>query len=278
MIGSLIIVFREVIEAGLIIGIVLAVTRNVPGRTGYVVGGALAGLAGAGIVAASAGLLSSALNGIGQEMFNAAILGIAVVMLTWHNIWMAKHGREMAAELRGVGEDVSSGARSLLALAIVVAIAVLREGSEVALFLYGIVIQGGESGISLLAGGVAGLALGAALSALTFAGLVTIPMRALFRVTTALIAFMAAGMAAQSVAFLQQAGFLEKYDRTVWDTSAVLSETSIAGKIVHTLFGYVDQPNIAQLTVYVAVLALTYVLMKIASPNRIAQRPLVAGE
>jgi high-affinity iron transporter len=137
VLAALIIVFREVFEAGLIVGIVLAVTRSVPRRNRWIGGGVLAGVAAACLVAAFAGVLSQLFEGMGQELFNAAILAIAVIMLTWHNVWMARHGKEIAGEMRAIGQAVAEGSKSLLALAVVVAVAVLREGSEVALFLYG---------------------------------------------------------------------------------------------------------------------------------------------
>src|SRR3954462_10305237 len=145
MLAALIIVFREVFEAGLIIGIVLAVTRTVPGRNLWVGGGVLAGVAGACLVAAFAGALSNLFAGMGQELFNASILGVAVVMLTWHNVWMARHGSELAGEMRAMGRAVAEGSKPLLALAVVVGVAVLREGSEVVLFLYGVLTTDGGS-------------------------------------------------------------------------------------------------------------------------------------
>ena len=150
------------------------------------------------------------MQGNGQEVFNAGILALAVVMLTWHNVWMARHGREMAQDLRQIGEQVRDGSKTLFALAIVVAVAVLREGSEIVLFLYGIVISQKTTALGLLAGGVIGLLLGAAVSYVTFRGLIAIPMRHLFRVTTLLISFLAAGMAVQAVAFLEQADIATK--------------------------------------------------------------------
>src|ERR1035437_5771739 len=78
MLGALIIVFREVIEAGLIVGIVLAVTTGVPRRGRWVAGGIVAGIAGASLLATFAGALSNALAGVGQEIFNASVLAIAV--------------------------------------------------------------------------------------------------------------------------------------------------------------------------------------------------------
>src|SRR6202171_199998 len=158
VIAALIIVFREVFEAGLIIGIVLAVTRTVPHRNRWIGGGVLAGVLAACVVAVFAGALSNLFAGMGQELFNAAILAIAVVMLTWHNVWMARHGSELAGELRAAGQAVVEGSKSLLALAIVVGVAVLREGSEVVLFLYGVIATDGGSAVRLAIGGFIGRA------------------------------------------------------------------------------------------------------------------------
>jgi hypothetical protein len=127
MLASLVIVFREAIEAGLIVGIVLAATRSVPQRGRWVVCGIAAGVLGACLVAAFAGQLGALFNGSGQELFNAAILLIAVGMLTWHNAWMASHGRELAREVRSIGAAVAEGDRPLTALAVVVGVAVLRD-------------------------------------------------------------------------------------------------------------------------------------------------------
>ena len=263
MLAALIIVFREVFEAGLIVGIVLAVTSSVPNRNRWIGGGVLAGVLAACLVAAFAGALSQLFAGMGQELFNAAILGVAVIMLTWHNVWMAHHGREMAGELRAVGQAVVDGTKSLLALAVVVGVAVLREGSEVALFLYGVAASDGGSALSLTLGGLIGLVLGAAVCLLTYFGLMRIPPRALFATTTALITLLAAGMAAQAVAFLERANWLTSLDTVVWDSAWLLPETSIAGRTMHTLIGYTDQPTEMQLAVYAAVLLVTFMLMRL---------------
>ena len=139
MFVSMIIVFREAMEAGLIVGIVLAATEGVARRARWIAGGVAAGVVGASLVAAFAAALSNAFEGAGQEVFTAAILGFAVVMLSWHILWMSRHASTVAAEVRKVGQAVRLGQRSLAALGAVVAVAVMREGSEVVLFLYGIV-------------------------------------------------------------------------------------------------------------------------------------------
>jgi high-affinity iron transporter len=172
-----------------------------------------------------------------------------------------------------VGAEVIAGRRTLAALAVVVGVAVLREGSEVVLFLYGIAAQGGLSASALLGGGVLGLIAGAGVSALMYYGLLTIPAHRLFAVTSWLITLLAAGMAAQAVLFLQQAGYLEVLTTPVWDSSWLLPENSIAGRLLHTLVGYSDAPNGAQLIAYAATIIMINALMRIVN----IKKPVSAG-
>lgn len=267
MLATAIIVFREVLEAALVVGIVLAASRGVPQRGAWVSGGVAAGILGAALVAAGAGAIAAAVNGIGQELFNAAILFTAVAMLGWHNIWMNRHGRELASTAGNVGQAVLGGARPLYALALVVAIAVLREGSEVVLFLYGIAVGSGVGGVNMLVGGVLGLAAGAAIGAVIYLGLLTIPLRRLFTVTSWLILLLAAGMASQGAAFLMQANLLPSLGNDLWDTSSVLGERSMLGILLHVLIGYSAQPAGIQVVFYLATLFVIGTLMRLFGPG-----------
>ena len=268
MLATLLIVFREVIEAGLIVGIVLAATKGVPRRGLWVSYGVIAGVAGACLVAAFASEIGALFQGSGQELFNASILLLAVGMLTWHNVWMASHGRAIAQEMCEVVRAVASGGRPLAALAIVCGVAVLREGSEIVLFLYGIAASGGTSALGMMAGGILGLLAGAGVSTLMYLGLLTIPARYLFSFTSGLITLLAAGLAAQAVAFLQQAGYVEVLTSTVWDTSWLLSDDSVLGRLLHTLIGYTDRPNGAQVLVYLLTVSFIWGLMRLQRPSR----------
>ena len=270
MLASLLIVFREVLEAGLIVGIVLAATEGIVRRGRYIAGGIVAGVAGASVLAVFAGAISDALAGNGQEVFNATVLIIAVVMLGWHNIWMARHGRQMAQEMREMGQAVSAGEKSLLAMAIVVAVAVLREGSEVVLFLYGIAASSQAGAWSLTLGGLLGVAAGAAVSYALYRGLVAIPLKRLFSVTGVLIALLAAGMASQAAAILAGADFIPSWGDEVWDTSWLLSQDSMLGRALHALAGYADRPMGVQVATYIVVFAVLVALGRLvgATPRR----------
>ena len=250
MLAALVIVFREVLEAGLIVGVVLAASRGVTGRNSAVGLGILAGIAGSVLVALFASRISDAFDGRGQELFIAAILLFAVQMLAWHVVWMAEHAREMTLQLRKLGSDVAAGSQSLFALGAAVAVAVMREGSEVVLFLTGIVMQGKDTGGELLIGSLGGLVLGAAVSLILYFGLAAIPLKRMFSVTGVLVTLLAAGLAASAVQQLSNAGVLNVLDTRLWDTSWILSVSSWPGRILHVLIGYMDQPTGMQLIAY----------------------------
>jgi high-affinity iron transporter len=185
-------------------------------------------------------------------------------MLIWHNAWMARHGRELAREVRAVGTAVAEGERPLTALAVVVGVAVLREGSEVVLFLYGVLATGGTTVAAMLAGGAVGIGLGAMMSTLLYFGLLAVPAHRLFAVTTGLITLLAAGLASQAVFFLQQADYLQDLATPLWDSSWLLRDNSVPGHLLHTLVGYTAMPDGAQLLAYAAVIALMLALMRLA--------------
>jgi high-affinity iron transporter len=262
MLASAIVVFREVLEAALIVGIVLAATRGIVGRGRWVLAGIAAGIAGAVLAAAFATSISELMSGMGQEAFNAGILFLAVVMLGWHNVWMSRHGRAMARDMKAVGSAVAAGERPLYVLAIVVGLAVLREGSEVVLFLYGIAASGG-SALQLVSGSLLGVVLGMIAGAALYLGLLRIPTGKLFTVTGWMILLLAAGMAAQGAGFLVQAGVLPPLGDSLWDTSNILSERSLVGQVLHTLIGYIAQPAGVQVAFYAATVLVIGVLMRL---------------
>jgi high-affinity iron transporter len=251
MLGTALIVFREVLEAALIIGIVAAATRGIAGRARWMVTGLALGIAGSLLVAGGAGIISQLAEGMGQELFNASILGIAVVMLAWHNIWMSVHGRELSRNAQQISGEIRAGAKELSVVAIVIAVAVLREGAETVLFLYGVAVSGKDSAASMGAGAAVGLAGGIAVGWLLFAGLLRIPIRWFFTATSFLVLLIAAGMAAQAARFLIQANVLPPLASPVWDTSALVSNSSVAGKALQGLLGYDAQPAGMQIAFFV---------------------------
>lgn len=254
MFGTSIIVFRESLEAALLIGIIAAATRGLPKRNWWLAAGIGAGLLGSILVAALTESIAGLAGGSGEELFKAGILGIAVVMIGWHNVWMAQHGAEMAAKAKQVGQDIRSGAQELSAIAIVVAMAVLREGSETALFLNGMASNTEGGVVMVLAGGVIGLTAGVTVGFAIYAGLMRIPVRWFFTVTSALLLLLAAGLASQMARLLIQSDWIPPMASPLWDSSSILPVDSTLGAALHILIGYEAQPTGMQVIFYASTL------------------------
>ena len=254
MFGSAIIVFRETFEAAILIGIIAAATRSIAGRGLFIGAGIAVGLAGACLVAALTSTIAAMFEGVGQEAFNAAILALAVVLLAWHNIWMSMHGAELAAGAKRVGLEVKQGRRELSAILLLIALAVLREGSESALFVYGMMSGADLTVATAIYGTLLGIAAGAAVGFLLYLGMLKIPMRWFFSVTSTLILLLAAGMAARMAHFLVQADLLPSLKSPLWDVSAILPMTSPLGILLHALVGYEAAPAGLEVLFYIATL------------------------
>jgi len=262
VLGIAVLVFREVLEAALVVSVVFAATRGVDGRGRWIGAGIAAGIAGAILLAGFAGVIAGAVEGAGQELVNAGVLLAAVIMIAWHAIWMASHGREIALHMQAIGSAVSVGRRPLTALTLVVALAVLREGSEVVLFLYAQVAEG--FGAADVAGGIAlGVAGGCAVGFSLYFGLLRIPVRYFFTATNWLLLLLAAGMASQAARFLVQADLLPSLGSTLWDTSTWLSDRSLLGQTLHALVGYDARPAGVQVVFYVITGALIAIGMRV---------------
>ncbi|MBL8388980.1 MAG: FTR1 family protein [Hydrogenophaga sp.] len=254
MFAAAIIVFRESLEAALIIGVMAAATRGIPRRERWIVGGLVAGLLGAVAVASSMSAMSEWAGGAGQELFNAGVLTLAVCMLAWHNIWMSTYGREMAMNVKGMVNAIHNGSKAQSAIFLVVALAVLREGAETVLFLYGVATSS-ETGLrDTLAGGAAGIVAGALVGGLLYAGLLRIPLKWFFFAAGVLVLLLAASMASQVARLLVQADLLPSLATPLWDTSDLLSDASALGTVLHGLIGYDPQPSGMQMVFYAVTL------------------------
>lgn len=276
MLSVAIVIFREILEIALILGVVLAATQGLPGRGRWVVLGFLGGAAGASLVAVFAEAIANAAEGIGQELFNAGILLTAALVIGWTVLWMKKHAREMTAHLKKIGRDVVEGNAPRYSLALVIMLAILREGSEIVLFTYGM-LAAGQPVATIVSGSVVGLVTGGGIGALLYFGLVTLPTRYIFQVTTWLLVLLTAGMASVAAKFLASAGYFASLSSPVWDTSALLSEEGVVGKVFHALLGYTARPLGIQVVFYLAVLFLLVGLMQWVgrTPQNLNAKPAV---
>lgn len=254
MFATALIVFRETLEAALFVGIVAAATRGLTGRASWLAGGVFVGVLGALALAAGADKVSALADGIGQDLVNVGIFSVALVMLAWHCIWVSTHGKEMAHDAKRVGSAVRGGMRAPWALMVAVALAVLREGAETVLFVAGLATNAAGNSHSMLVGASLGILGGVGLGLMIYFGLSRIRPQHIFAVTNVLILLLAAAIASQLARALAQAGLVDIWSGTLWDTSATLATDSPAGILLHALVGYDARPSGLQLAFYLATL------------------------
>lgn len=250
--GSTIVVFREVFEIAIILCVVLAATKGTPNRSKWINLGILGGCIGAALLGAATQTLSVLAGPANQLYFNAGILFTAVAMIGWTVIWMKRHSITIVNDLKQVSKAITMGEKPMHMLAVVIGLAVMREGSEIVIFLYGMLAAGQTTVVEAIIGGLIGLGLGVGFGVLLYNGLIRFSVKYLFQVTSILLTFIAAGMAANAAGKLVKAGLLPILTSTLWDTSNILSQRSIVGRFFYILFGYQDHPNGMQGLFYIA--------------------------
>jgi len=260
MISSLLIVFREMLEMVLVLGVLMAATRGLGSSRLWIGLGALGGLLGALFFALFMEQLEGSFDGDGEFIFNACVLFTASVLIAWTVFWMSRHGREVSSRMKQMGDSVKQGELPKTALLIVAFSAVMREGAEAAFFLFGAAQSVTDDGWDMLIGGLAGGGIALLIGILLYKGLVRMPVARLFVVAGWLLMLLAAGMASQATWNLVVIGWLPPLLDPVWNSSALLSQGSVFGELLHVLMGYDDQPSGLQVIVFVVSLLLMCVI------------------
>jgi len=150
-------------------------------------------------------------------------------------------------------------------------LAVLREGSEVVLFLFGMA-AGGASKLGFIGGVPLGLAGGVAVGFALYFGLLRIPIRYFFSATNWMLVVLASGLAASAAGFLIQANLLPAWGNQLWDTSWLLTDHSIVGQAVHVLTGYEARPAGMQLVFWLVTFVVLVTGMRFMSMRMAAQK------
>jgi len=270
MISSMVIVFREMLEMVLVVGVLLAATRGLSGSRLWIGLGVFGGLLGAAFLGVFMEQMEASFDGEGEFIFNAVVLLMASAMIAWTVFWMSKHGRMMSQRMKQIGGSVKEGDLPYTALAIVALSAVMREGSEAAFFLFGAAQGISEDGWSMFMGGMMGAGVALVIGSLLYLGLVRIPLKQLFSVIGWLLMLLAAGMASQAASNLVMIEWLPSLIDPLWNSSALLSTDSMFGELLHVLVGYDDQPSGLQVIVFavsLAVMATFYYRQQAGSIN-----------
>lgn len=256
--GAAVIVFREIFEIAIVMCVVLAATKNVKNKQPWIWLGIGVGTLGASFVALLTQALSLLSSPQSKYYINAFILFAAVLMISWTVIWMKNHSRTIVSNLKKVSQSIVEGQQPLYMLSVIIGLSVLREGSEIVIFLYGLKATGQLTWLALIIGSMIGLAAGVTAGFLMYFGLIRMSIKYLFQTTSILLTFIAAGMAANAAGKLVQAGFLPALIDSVWNTSAILPQKQLLGKFLFILIGYQENPNGMQVVFYLLTMLLIW--------------------
>lgn len=259
MFGAGIIVFRETLEAALFVGIIAASTRGLVNRSHTLSLGVALGALGSLLLASMMGQISEWAEGIGQEIVDACILTIALAMLAWHCIWVSNNAKRMVQEARQIGSATAQGHQTLWALAIVVALSVLREGAETVLFVSGLMAGATMSTGELISSAIAGVALGIGAGWLVYAGLGFIKTSRLFEITNVLILLLAGSLASQIAKTANQADWISVFGEQAWDVSSLIPNDSVVAIVLHGILGFDVSPTQLQVIFYMVAICLIWI-------------------
>lgn len=256
MLATYLLSLREGLEAALIIGIVLGAVSKIR-RTDLVPTVWLGTLSAIGVSILTAIVLTTfgmSLEDPGEAIFEGITMLIAAGILTWMIFWMSKQARFLKKEIEaGMDKAASAGKSAVFWLAF---IAVVREGIELALFITAAFFAGSRGGVSsdivqTLVGTILGLGTAALLSWTLFATTVRLDLRRFFQVTGFLLILFAAGLVAHGVHEFNEVGWIPSVIEHVWNLDSVISEESLVGQLLQTLFGYNSSPSLTELIAYV---------------------------
>ncbi|WP_237057128.1 FTR1 family iron permease [Microbulbifer sediminum] len=238
LLNTVIIILREVLEAALLISILLAMSRLLRLTPHWVSVSVIVGAAGAVFVGTQLGDISQLLDGVGQEVFDASLQLLICTLMLWIAVLLTRSFYLGAGSGRGLPQ----------LMAVTVALAIIREGSEIYLYLSAFVVQA-DLLPGVLTGTLLGAGIGFSVGALFYYLLLGLPCRYTLGVACGLLALVAAGMSLQATQLLIQADWLPA-QAPLWNSGDVLPEASVAGQLLYALLGYEASPSPVEVTVY----------------------------
>lgn len=265
MLKIAIVIFRECLEIALLIGIILASTKHIKNSRMYVLTGAMIGLVLASSIAFCVRGISRTYGPNGDVLLDAAIILITTIIISWTVVWMQGYTQKIKHNIAELSEKITAKTASTMILTASIAVTILREGAEIILFIYSIAsteqISANDYIIGLGIGGISGFIAGVVI----YLGIIKLSGKYIFKVSTILLIFIAAGLASQAAGILTSAGVINIMTEELWDSSWFVGNNTIIGKILSTTIGYDSKPNGIQLIFYLVTILFTVTMIKLKS-------------
>lgn len=260
MLATAIIVFREMLEICLILGIISAALDNLKNKKLLLLSGIIGGTCLSAVFALTMTYINGLFDGNGQEILKIIILSTSIIFINLTIIWISKHRKELHSKINNATQKLINKEINIISLVIVIVFIISREGMEIILFLSGI-YSAGSTATDLVLGSIIGAASGISLGLLLYNGLLKLNMKHFFSVINIMLILLAAGMASQLANYLNSVDLIEVLSTQIWDSSWIVNENGLIGKILHSMFGYSSKPTGLQAIFYVTSIAITSMLL-----------------
>ncbi len=258
------VVFRESLEIALLLGVILAVTKQIEKSRIYVITGFMLGTVLAAFFAFFTRSISVTFGGMGDEVFNSFIILLTVALISWTIVWMQGYGAKVKRNLGELSEKISSGNTNQVMLILVVALTILREGIEMIILVYSISSVETIDSNSYILGVIIGMTSGFIFGIVIYLGLIKLAnQHYVLRISTILLMLIAAGFAAEAAGIMTSSGIITVMSDRVWDSSWLVADRSVAGRLLNMTTGYIARPNGLQVTFYVCTIIIINFLIQI---------------
>lgn len=261
MLKIAIVLFREFLEISILLSIILAVTKKVENSRICVIAGVMIGVIMSSLLAFATKTISGLFGGMGDEIFDSVIILITVAVIGWTVVWMQGYSGKIKQEFDNLSMQVNSGNAGYLTLILVVAVTILREGTEIILYIYSIAsVEVIDIDDYLLGGGIGAIS-GVMFGTVIYWGLMNLADRYIFRISSFLLLIIAAGLASEAAGILTSSGNIPALSDQVWDSSWLVEDNSVVGRILNAITGYNAKPNGMQLVFYLTTIFVVGIAM-----------------
>ncbi len=256
---SVIIILREVLEAALLISLLLAMSAHIHLKLRWVLTALCLGLGFAVVYADQLAFISNLFDGLGQEMINTSLqitisimLGIGCCYIVQTLVAEQSIKTTATERINILSQSLSNRLFFKGLLICIVALAIVREGSEIIIYIFGFA-SNKDVFLTVLLGGSIGLGIGISIGVIFFYSLISVSFNHFILLLIVFSGFIAAGLLIQAVNLLYQADWLEMQN-FLWDSSSIISEESIVGQLLYAMIGYEATPSILQVLIYSVIL------------------------
>jgi high-affinity iron transporter len=263
MIQISLVIFRELLEILLLIGVIAAASSNkIKNFRLYITIGSFIGILGAILLAFLTPHITDMFGGLGQEITNTCIIFITAGLLGTTVIWMQNYSTKVKSEINHIGQSSDQHFRQRILFILLVAMNIFKEGAEIVLFIYSKSLATNAPISTYLFSILIGGFSAAICAFLFYRGLLKVAK--IFKITSFIFIIVASGLISEAFGILSKSGMISIFSQDAWDISWLIPNEGILGQFLKILISYDAKPSILEVIAFITTFTIIYISSKIA--------------